>query len=72
MIAVRPGSNPDVFIEAALRKHGLDPKKDLKLVNNIGPAAREGARLAGQTASRRATALRSAEARDTSRRMRRS
>lgn len=49
VMAFRPGSNPDVFLEAALRKNGLDPKKDLKLVNNIGPAARTGAWLAGQT-----------------------
>lgn len=48
VMAFRPGSNPDVFLEAALRKHGLDPRKDLKLVNNIGPAARTGAWLAGQ------------------------
>ncbi|HVR48649.1 MAG TPA: ABC transporter substrate-binding protein, partial [Pseudorhodoferax sp.] len=49
VMAFRPGSNPDVFLEAALRKKGLDPKKDLKLVNNIGPAARAGAWTAGQT-----------------------
>lgn len=48
VMAFRPGSNPDVFLEAALRKHGLDPKKDLKLVSNIGPAARTGAWMAGQ------------------------
>ncbi|CAN5120067.1 ABC transporter substrate-binding protein [soil metagenome] len=48
VMAFRPGSNPDVFLEAALRKHGLDPKKDLKMVSNIGPAARTGAWLAGQ------------------------
>lgn len=48
LMSFRPGSNPDVFLEAALRKHGLDPKKDLKLVSNIGPAARTGAWLAGQ------------------------
>lgn len=48
LMAFRPGSNPDVFLEAALRKRGLDPKKDLKLVNNVGPAARTGAWLAGQ------------------------
>lgn len=48
VMAFRPGSNPDVFLEAALRKHGLNPKTDLKLVNNIGPAARTGAWLAGQ------------------------
>ena len=48
VMAFRPGSNPDVFLETALRKKGLDPKKDLKLVNNIGPAARAGAWAAGQ------------------------
>jgi len=49
VMAFRPGSNPDVFLETALRKNGLDPKADLKLVNNIGPAARAGAWMAGQT-----------------------
>ncbi|OJV50614.1 MAG: ABC transporter substrate-binding protein, partial [Hydrogenophaga sp. 70-12] len=48
VMSFRPGSNPDVFLETAMRKNGLDPKKDLKLVNNIGPAARTGAWLAGQ------------------------
>jgi NitT/TauT family transport system substrate-binding protein len=48
VMSFRPGSNPDVFLETALRKHGLDPKKDLKLVNNVGPAARMGAWLSGQ------------------------
>lgn len=48
VMAFRAGSNPDVFLEAALRKRGLDPKKDLKLVNNVGPAARTGSWLAGQ------------------------
>jgi NitT/TauT family transport system substrate-binding protein len=49
VMSFRPGSNPDVFLETAMRKHGLDPKRDLKLVNNIGPAARTGAWMAGQT-----------------------
>jgi len=49
VMSFRPGSNPDVFLETAMRKNGLDPKKDLKLVNNIGPAARAGAWMAGQT-----------------------
>ena len=48
VMSFRPGSNPDVFLETVLRKHGLDPKKDLKLVNNVGPAARMGAWLSGQ------------------------
>jgi len=49
VMSFRPGSNPDVFLEAALRKQGLDPKNDLKLVSNIGPAARAGAWAAGQS-----------------------
>lgn len=49
VMAFRPGSNPDVYLEAVLRKHGLDPKKDVTLVNNLGPAARAGAWMAGQT-----------------------
>lgn len=48
VMSFRPGSNPDVFLETALRKNGMDPKADLKLVNNIGPAARTGAWMAGQ------------------------
>jgi len=48
VMSFRPGSNPDVFLETALKKHGLDPDKDLKLVSNIGPAARAGAWMAGQ------------------------
>ncbi|MFN3295535.1 ABC transporter substrate-binding protein [Caldimonas sp.] len=49
VMGFRPGSNPDVFLETAMRKHGVDPKKDLRIVNNIGPAARTGAWMAGQT-----------------------
>ena len=48
VMSFRPGSNPDIFLETALRSKGLDPKKDVKLVNNIGPGARTGAWLAGQ------------------------
>lgn len=48
ILSFRPGSTPDVFLEATLRKHGLDPRKDVKLMNNVGPAARVGAWLAGQ------------------------
>ncbi|WP_291138029.1 ABC transporter substrate-binding protein [Hydrogenophaga sp.] len=48
VMGFRPGSNPDVFLETAMRKNGVDPKKDLKIVNNVGPAARTGAWLAGQ------------------------
>jgi len=49
VMSFRPGSNPDVFLEAAMRKNGIDPRADLKLVNNISPAARTGAWIAGQT-----------------------
>jgi len=49
VMSFRPGSNPDVFLETAMRKNGLDPRNDLKLVNNITPAARTGAWMAGQT-----------------------
>ncbi len=48
VIGFRPGSNPIVFLEAALRKHGLDPQKDVKLLNNISIPARAGAWMAGQ------------------------
>lgn len=48
VMAFRRGSSPDVFLETAMRKHGLDPRSDLKLVNNIGAAARTGAWMAGQ------------------------
>ncbi len=48
IMSFRPGSNPDVYLETALRKHGLDPKKDVTLLNNLGPAARAGAWMAGR------------------------
>jgi NitT/TauT family transport system substrate-binding protein len=44
----RPGSTPLLYLEAALRKNGLDPQTDLKLENNIAIPARRGAWLAGQ------------------------
>jgi NitT/TauT family transport system substrate-binding protein len=49
ILANRPGSTPDLFLEAALRKRGIDPTRDVKLVNNIAIPARLGAWLAGQT-----------------------
>lgn len=49
VMSFRPGSNPDVFLEAAMRKQGLDPRNDVKLVSNIGAAARAGAWAAGQS-----------------------
>jgi NitT/TauT family transport system substrate-binding protein len=48
ILALRPGSTPDLFLEAALRQNGIDPIKDLKLVNNIAASARVGSWLAGQ------------------------
>jgi NitT/TauT family transport system substrate-binding protein len=48
ILGFRPGSTPLLYLEAALRKNGLDPQKDVKLVNNIGMPARVGAWLGGQ------------------------
>ena len=48
ILGFRPGSTPLLFLEAALRKNGLDPHKDVKLVNNVGIPARVGSWLAGQ------------------------
>jgi len=49
VLGYRPGSTPLLFFEAALRKKGIDPYKDIKLTNNIlSPAARMGSWLAGQ------------------------
>jgi NitT/TauT family transport system substrate-binding protein len=48
ILGFRPGSTPLLFLEAALRQNGLDPQKDVKLVNNVGIPARVGSWLAGQ------------------------
>ncbi len=48
ILGFRPGSTPLLFLEAALRKNGINPDSDVKLVNNIGVPARVGAWLAGQ------------------------
>lgn len=48
VMSFRPGSNPDVFLQTAMAKHGLNPTTDVTLVSNIGPAARAGAWMAGQ------------------------
>ena len=47
ILGFRPGSTPLLFLEAALRKNGVDPQSDVKLINNIGVPARVGAWLAG-------------------------
>ena len=49
LMSWRPGSTPDVFLNEALRKHGINSAKDLKLVSSIAPVARMGAWLSGQT-----------------------
>jgi NitT/TauT family transport system substrate-binding protein len=48
ILGFRPGSTPLLFLEAALRKNGIDPQTDVKLNNNVGFPARVGAWLAGQ------------------------
>src|SRR5690348_3736079 len=48
ILGFRPGSTPLLFLEAALRKNGIDPQADVKLINNVGIPARVGAWLAGQ------------------------
>jgi NitT/TauT family transport system substrate-binding protein len=44
----RPGSTPQLFLEFALKKRGIDPAKDTNIITNIGIPARTGAWLAGQ------------------------
>ena len=48
ILGFRPGSTPLLFLEAALRRNGLDPQTDVKLNNNVGIPARVGSWLAGQ------------------------
>src|SRR6476620_3221029 len=48
ILGFRPGSTPLLFFEAALRQNGLDPYKDVKLMNNVAIPARVGSWLAGQ------------------------
>jgi NitT/TauT family transport system substrate-binding protein len=48
ILSIRPGSTPDLFLEAALRLNGIDPTRDVKLVNNVANPARMGSWLAGQ------------------------
>jgi NitT/TauT family transport system substrate-binding protein len=48
ILGFRPGSTPLLFLEAALRKNGIDPQSDVKLNNNVGIPARVGSWIAGQ------------------------
>jgi NitT/TauT family transport system substrate-binding protein len=44
----RPGSTPQLFLQAAMRHNRIDPLSDVTLINTIAPPARMGAWLAGQ------------------------
>jgi NitT/TauT family transport system substrate-binding protein len=48
ILGFRPGSTPILFFEAAMRKNGIDPFKDVKLNNNVAIPARVGSWIAGQ------------------------
>jgi NitT/TauT family transport system substrate-binding protein len=48
ILGFRPGSTPLLFLEAALRQNGIDPLKDVKLMNNVAIPARVGSWLSGQ------------------------
>lgn len=48
ILGFRPGSTPLLYLEAALRKNGIDPLKDVKLNNNVAIPARVGSWHAGQ------------------------
>jgi NitT/TauT family transport system substrate-binding protein len=48
ILGFRPGSTPLLFLEAALRQNGIDPQKDVKLMNNVAIPARVGSWQAGQ------------------------
>jgi NitT/TauT family transport system substrate-binding protein len=43
----RKGSSPALFLEQILRNHGLDPDKDVTVINNTAIPARLGAFMAG-------------------------
>ena len=47
MLGWRPGSTPELFLEYALKKNGIDPFKDITNNTNIAPPARLGAWLGG-------------------------
>jgi NitT/TauT family transport system substrate-binding protein len=48
ILGFRPGSTPLLFLEEAMRLNGVDPDKDVKLLNNIAVPARVGAWLSGE------------------------
>ena len=46
----RPGSTPGLFLEFAMKKHGISPKKDIDHVTNIAIPARIGAWIVNKAA----------------------
>ena len=49
LLAFRPGSSPLLFLESAMRKNGVDPRKDVKLLTNVPYPARVGAWLSASS-----------------------
>jgi NitT/TauT family transport system substrate-binding protein len=47
IIGWRPGSTPELYLEYVLKKNGVNPDTIKSIVTNIGPAARDGAWIAG-------------------------
>jgi NitT/TauT family transport system substrate-binding protein len=48
IIGWRPGSTPELYLEYAMKLNKVDPATIKGVVTNIGPAARDGAWIAGQ------------------------
>lgn len=47
IIGARPGGVPEMTLEYVLKSHGIDPKKDVKIITNIDFTATSGAFKAG-------------------------
>lgn len=47
VIGGRPGGMPEMVFEYVLKKHGIDPQKDINLVQNIDFANTSGAFVGG-------------------------
>ena len=52
ILGFRPGSTPLLYLEAAMRKNGVDPLKDVKLANNVAVPARPAPGSPVRTSSR--------------------
>lgn len=48
VIGGRPGGMPEMVFEYVLKKHGIDPQKDINLVQNIDFANTSGAFVGGK------------------------